>query len=259
MNQFGNLNSQYYDLLLSDKNYKAEVDYVNNLIESNLESKNSSTKSLLDLGCGTGKHAELLSDKGYLVHGIDLSAKMLKIAENRRVGKEDKLTFNQSNIKDLNLNKKFDVVVSLFHVMSYQNSNAELIKAFKVAKKHLKKGGVFIFDFWYGPAVLTDLPTIRVKRLENNNIKVTRISEPTLHPRKNIVNVNYDLFIKNKGNENIYQTQELHSMRFFFDTELEIVCKEMEFNIKEKYTWMGKNCPDFSSWSVVWVLINLNE
>ena len=36
--------------------------------------------------------------------------------------------------------KKFDVVVSLFHVMSYQNSNSELFKAFEVAKKHLKDG-----------------------------------------------------------------------------------------------------------------------
>src|SRR5690606_25042100 len=103
--------------------------------------------------------------KGYSVHGIDLSEDMLKIAETRRKGKENKLNFSHSNIQDLSLDKKFDIVVSLFHVMSYQNSNDEIIKALEVAKNHLVDGGVFIFDFWYGPAVLTDLPTTRIKRL----------------------------------------------------------------------------------------------
>ena len=161
MKQFGNLYSQYYDLLYRDKNYIAEVNYIIKLIKENMDQ----SKTLLDMGCGTGKHAELLSDNGYIVHGIDISEDMLKIAKNRSMNKEDKLLFSNSNIQDLNLNKKFDVVVSLFHVMNYQNSDNELIKAFKVAKEHLKNDGIFIFDFWYGPAVLKDLPTIRIKRL----------------------------------------------------------------------------------------------
>ena len=42
---------------------------------------------------------------------------------------------------------------------------------FKTAAKHLKQNGVFIFDFWYGPGVLTDPPALRQKRLENNEMK----------------------------------------------------------------------------------------
>lgn len=180
MNQFGDLYSQYYDLLYSDKDYISEVKYVDSLIKAN----GKNTKTLLDMGCGTGKHAELFCDMGYEVHGIDLSKGMLKIAENRRKNKGDSLSFSQSNIQNLSLNKKFDVVISLFHVMSYQNSNSELIKAFEVAKNHLNNDGIFVFDFWYGPAVLTDLPTTRVKRLENENIKVTRIAEPVIYAKK---------------------------------------------------------------------------
>lgn len=84
MNQFGDLYSRYYDLLYSDKDYIGEVEYVDSLIKAN--SNNATT--LLDMGCGTGKHAELLCDKGYIVHGIDLSQDMLKIAETRRKGKK---------------------------------------------------------------------------------------------------------------------------------------------------------------------------
>lgn len=250
MSQFGDLYSQYYDLLYSDKDYSGEVEYVNSLISAN--KKNA--KTLLDMGCGTGKHAELFCDKGYIVHGIDLSEDMLKIAETRRGGKEDRLTFSHSNISELNLNKKFDVIVSLFHVMSYQNSNEELIKAFEVAKNHLNDDGIFIFDFWYGPAVLTDLPTTRVKRLENDSIKVTRVAEPFLHAQESIVDVNYDIFIEEKQTKEVSEKKELHKMRYLFDGELEMICEQVGFKVEKKIQWMSNRNPDFDSWNVVWIV-----
>ena len=106
--------------------------------------------------------------------------------------------------------------------MSYQNSNEELIKAFEVAKNHLNDDGIFVFDFWYGPAVLTDLPTTRVKRFENESIKVTRLAEPVLHAQANVVDVNYDVFIEDKISKEVVEKKELHKMRYFFDIELEM-------------------------------------
>lgn len=250
MSQFGDLYSQYYDLLYSDKDYVGEAEYIDGLIRLN----SSNTKTILDMGCGTGKHAELLCDKDYLVHGIDLSEEMLKIAASRRKGKESKLSFSHANIQELNLDKKFDAVVSLFHVMSYQNSNEELIKAFEVAKNHLKENGIFVFDFWYGSAVLTDLPNTRVKRLENDSIKVTRIAEPVTYAQENIVDVNYDIFIEDKKNRTIVEKKELHKMRYFFDTELELICKQVGFKIVNKHEWMSDKNPDFNSWNVVWIV-----
>ena len=250
MNQFGYLYTQYYDLLYSDKDYNREVEYVDKLIKENKEN----AKFILDMGCGTGKHAELFCEKGYIVHGIDISKDMLRIAESRRTKRDDKLSFSHSNIQKLKLNKKFDVIISLFHVLSYQNNNDDLIKTFEVAKNHLNCGGIFIFDFWYGPAVLTDLPVIRVKRLENKNIKITRIAEPILHSQKNIVDVNYDLFLEDKRNKSISKMKELHKMRYFFDTELEFICEKIDFKIEKKYEWLSYKSPDFNSWNVVWIV-----
>ena len=138
MEHFGDIYSQYYDLLYQDKDYVGEAKYVDNLIAKFSEGE---SKTILDMGCGTGKHAELLCDRGYSVHGIDLSQDMLDIAEHRRQGRESNLSFSLSNISELSLNKKFDAVVSLFHVASYQSSNKDLIKFFKVAKEHLNIGG----------------------------------------------------------------------------------------------------------------------
>ncbi len=252
MQQYGDLYSKYYDLIYSEKSYEDEIEYIHKLI--NESSKH--VMDILDLGCGTGKHADLLCDKGYRIHGVDLSDEMLKIAADRRKGKEDKLTFTNSNIQELSLNKKFDVVVSLFHVMSYQTTNNELIKTFEVVKDHLKKGGIFIFDFWYGPAVLTDLPTNRVKRIENKNIKVTRIAEPFLNAQKNLVDVNYDVFIEDKKTNEIKKKKELHKMRYLFDNELDIILSKIGLNVLQKYKWMSLEKPDFNSWNVVWIVKN---
>ena len=250
MGQFGNLYSQYYDLLYQDKDYLAETNYVDNLIQ---EFGRCNSKTMLDLGCGTGKHAELFCDQGYKVHGVDLSEEMLKEAEKRRQSKEDKLSFSLSNISNLALSEKFDVLVSLFHVVSYQNSNKDLIKTFEVARDHLNRGGVFIFDFWYGPAVLTDIPSVRLKRLENSSIKVTRFAEPAFYPQKNTVDVNYDIFIENKKGGTT-RKQEVHKMRYLFDSELEMICDSVGFSIESKCEWMGNKTPDFNSWNVVWVI-----
>ena len=253
MEHFGDIYSQYYDLLYQDKDYMREVKYVDNLIAKFSE---GNRKTILDMGCGTGKHAELFCDKGYSVHGIDLSQDMLDIAEHRRQGRESNLSFSLSNISELNLNKKFDTVVSLFHVASYQSSNKDLIKFFKVAKEHLNIGGVFIFDFWYGPAVLTDPPVTRIKRLESQSLKVTRLAEPVLLPQQNIVNVNYDIFLET-GSDKTERKQEVHPMRYLFDSELEIICDLEGFLVECKYEWMSDNNPDLSSWNVVWVVRKL--
>ena len=248
--QFGDLYSQYYDLLYSDKDYKGEVKYIDGLIKEYVPH----AKTLLDMGCGTGKHAQMLCDSGYLVHGVDLSEDMLKIAEKRVDGREGKLSFSYSDVKDLQLDKKFDVITSLFHVMSYQAGNEDVLEMLGTAMKHLGPNGVFIFDFWYGPAVLTDLPQVRVKRLENDNMKVTRIAEPVLFPNQSLVDVNYDVFIEDKKNNSILEQTEVHRMRYFFETELASMCEESEFKVIKKYSWMSSDEPSFKSWNVVWVI-----
>lgn len=250
MNQFGDDYSKYYDLLYRDKNYNSEVEYIDEIIRA----YSDNAKNILDIGCGTGRHAELLCEKKYTIHGIDLSKEMLRIAEKRAKGKENKLSFSHSNVQSLKIDKEYDVIISLFHVASYQNSDEHLVNYFKVAKQHLKKGGIFIFDFWYGPAVLTDLPTVRMKKLENDEIEMTRFTTPTIHIEKNVVDVSYDIILKDKVSGHFSERSELHSMRYFFDTELENICKKVGLSIERKSRWLSDSSPSFDSWNVVWLV-----
>ncbi|MCX8085039.1 MAG: class I SAM-dependent methyltransferase, partial [Calditerrivibrio sp.] len=129
MSEFGSIYAKYYDLLYKDKDYEAEVEYVDSLIKR----YNPTAKNILDLGCGTGRHAELLCRKGYHVHGVDASEDMIKIAKERQCQGSGSLKFTHSKIQNLNLSEKFDVIVALFHVLSYQTTNEDVLTFFKVA------------------------------------------------------------------------------------------------------------------------------
>jgi SAM-dependent methyltransferase len=152
--------SHYYDLLYEDKNYSKEVEFVSAIIRRHAPD----ARTVLDLGCGTGIHACAFAREGYQVTGLDRSAEMLARARDRlkqAVSNGSPVDFRQSDIRDFKLTHRFDVVVALFHVISYLPANADLDAAFAQIREHLNPGGLLIFDHWYGPAVLTDRPTPR--------------------------------------------------------------------------------------------------
>ena len=240
--------AEYYDLLYKDKDYKAETNYVEDLLNKYSANK---IETILDLGCGTGKHDNLFAKKAYKVTGVDLSEEMINIANENRYENTD---FLKGDVRNINLNEKFDAIVSLFHVASYQTSNKDFENYLKTAFKHLKENGLFIFDFWYGPAVLTDRPVVRVKRLENDKIKITRISEPDFHPNKNIVDVNFEIQIKNKQKNETKKIIEIHNMRYWFMPEIELISQNSGFSVIKSFEWMTKNELNFNSWNGVIIL-----
>jgi len=240
--------SHYYDLLYQNKNYGAEVEYINSLICEYAPK----TKTILDLGCGTGRHAKILSKYHYEIHGVDSSEEMLRIANLNQV--EKNLEFSQGDVRNVKLNKKFDTILSLFHVMSYQITNKDLIDAFNTVDEHLNDGGVFIFDCWYGPSVLTDLPVVRVKRLENNDINITRIAEPIMHSNENVVDVNYEIIIRDKKLKHDTVLHETHKMRYLFYTELELILEKFNFQILLSEEWLTKKKLGYDTWNATFVI-----
>lgn len=234
--------SKYYNLLYKDKNYIAEVDYILSLIKQHMPQ----AQSILNLGCGTGNHDFIFAKKGYAVTGVDLSVDMIDIAKSKNINNE--IQFLQGDIRTVNLKKEFDVVLSLFHVMSYQTTNDDLIKAIKTAYANLKKGGVFIFDCWYGPGVLTDNPTHRNRDFENDDFKVNRITTPTLLTSQNCVNVKFNVTITDKQTQTNYELEELHKMRYLFLPELEHLLTQQGFTLTVTEEWMTKKELTEKSW-----------
>ena len=125
----------------------------------------------------------------------------------------------------------FDAVVSLFHVVSYQTTNEALCGTFDSARAALKPGGLFLFDFWHGPAVLTERPQVRVKRITTPSHDLTRIAEPEHQSSRNVVKVKYTLFSRNRETGSFEQYLEAHSMRYLFLPEIELIAANSGFEI----------------------------
>lgn len=235
---------RYYDLLYRDKDYVAEVDYVVRLLETYGDGRD-----LLEFGCGTGRHGRLLAGHGYQVTGVERSAEMIARAE-----QVNGFTCIESDIRDVRLKRTFDAVLSLFHVVSYQTSNASACAVFDRAAEHLRPGGIFLFDVWYTPAVLAQRPEVRVKRLSDDQVEGIRIAEPHLAANENRVDVHYTILVKDLTRGTVQEVREVHPMRHFSLPELDLLADRSGFDRVVAEGFLSGGPPGEDTWGVCLVM-----
>jgi SAM-dependent methyltransferase len=242
--------ARYYDLLYRDKDYEREAQHVHEVIQTNCPG----ALTLMEMGCGTGGHALHLANRGYQVHGIDQSRSMLDQAIQRTgslpSSPAGRVLFSLGDIREVRVGQRFDAVVALFHVISYLPTNHDLKAAFQTAQAHLNPGGIFLFDCWYGPAVLSHPPSVRIKRMQDDALVVVRIAEPCLQPNNNLVQVNYQLFITNRSSGHTEMLKESHCMRYLFKPEIEWLLKDSGITLSDSFEWMTGRQPGSDTWGV---------
>ncbi len=161
---FGKVYANQYDLLYTDKDYEAECDLIEEVFRKYGDGE---IKTILDLGCGTGNHTIPLASRGYHVTGIDISEDMITHAQKKANSMLSALcsvpVFIEGDVRSIDLQQQFDAVLMMFAVLGYQTTSEDVLAALNTVSRHLKPGGLFICDVWYGPAVLIQRPTERVK------------------------------------------------------------------------------------------------
>jgi SAM-dependent methyltransferase len=244
--------AQYYDLLYQDKDYQAETDYILSLIKK----YQPETRQILEFGSGSGIHGRILANAGFHVSGIERSQDMIDLGHSSNLGKDQNSNFSciQGDCTSTILGDDFDAVISLFHVLSYQTSNEEVLAMLKNAHRQLKPGGVFIFDYWYAPAVWNLGPTLRVKRVSNQQLAITRIAEPECFRDQNIVHVNYQTFVEDLKSNYISQIKETHEMRAFETEEIKEFASQTGFTLLHSEEWLTSHTPSKETWGVCTVL-----
>src|SRR5262245_12297382 len=96
-------------------------------------------QSWLDLCCGAGGLLEIAAAEGYGVMGVERSASQLANAR----AKIPEAVLVEADITTLNLPDRFDVVSCMFDSLNYLVRPAELERALRVGKRHLKGTGLF--------------------------------------------------------------------------------------------------------------------
>lgn len=118
---------------------KAEIDF----IESNLDLMAGGR--ILDLACGTGRHAIPLGERGYEVVGIDLSLPMLQTGLSRLDAQMDRVRFVHGDMRDLRFTEVFDGAVLLGTSLGFF-SEPENLGVLLGIYRALKRGGRFVLQ-----------------------------------------------------------------------------------------------------------------
>lgn len=101
--------------------------------------------SILDLACGTGRHAVELSSRGYAVVGYDLSLNMLALAADEAQSLNQKMNFLQGDMREMNYDQVFDGIYSWSTSFGYfdDETNFDVLQRMQ---KSLRTGGILVLD-----------------------------------------------------------------------------------------------------------------
>jgi len=245
---FGTEYAGVYDALYGDKDYPSECD----LIERCFREASLPVRTILDLGCGTGRHAAILAERGYQVVGVDRSTPMIHAARRRAQisPAASRMEFHVADLRGFRIERKFDAILMMFAVLSYQVDDDDLRQALHVVRAHLQTGGLYLFDCWYGPAVTHLRPERRTKRCTESTQQVVRTSTSTLDAARQRVVVRFDVEHLVDGVES--RTSETHVLRYFFARDLELLLNEAGLSLLKLGAMPDiTRTPDETTWNVL--------
>ena len=104
--------------------------------------RNPDARTWLDLCCGTGSLLKHVCDDGFSAVGLDVSPHQLKYARKNAPG----AIFVRADVRDLSLDRKFDIITCLFDSLNYLTRKKDLERVFRAVRRHLNAGGLFAFD-----------------------------------------------------------------------------------------------------------------
>lgn len=204
--------SRKYDEESFVQGTKGECDFIEEEIGHNKSIK------ILDIGCGTGRHAIELSERGYSVKGIDLSQAQIDRAIEKSKEKGLSIDFSVADARSLEFEAEFDLIIMLceggFSLMETDEMNYQILNN---ASKALKSNSKFVFTTLNGLFPLFH----SVKEFINSGAEKGQGSENT-----------FDLMTFR--DHSIYETEDDSGKR------LSLKCNE-RYYVPSEVTWLVKS------------------
>lgn len=133
--------TSYYHILYGHRDENEARNFIGNLL-TYLELSND--VKIIDIGCGRGRHAKLLNEKGYDVTGIDIASSSIEYAKQFE---NQHLHFYCHDKRKVFREGAFDVGLNLFTSYGFLKQRNDLEIALKSMAKNLKHGGIFVLDY----------------------------------------------------------------------------------------------------------------
>jgi len=201
---------------------------------------------VLDLACGTGTMAEILTKRGYDMIGVDISSEMLMVAKQKN---PDILFINQ-DMRNFELYGSVDAVICLCDSLNYILEYNELVQVFKQVANYLNPGGSFIFD------INTEYKYKEI--LADNNFSHTEedaayIWENFYDPQTRLNEYQTTFFTKNKDGS-YARFEEFHIQKAHTSQEIKKALKEAGLKLVGEFEELTKNPPNKTTERVFFIV-----
>ena len=130
---------------------------------------------VLDLACGAGRHSILFAKSGFDVTAVDISENLLDVGRKNSIELGLNINFIKSDLRNLKLAQKFQLILSLFTSFGYFENDDENEEVIKIAANHLLNNGYFIIDFFNSVYLKNYLIPVSYDKIEGGIIKQERI------------------------------------------------------------------------------------
>jgi SAM-dependent methyltransferase len=208
VNSYHGLHARYYDLVYQDKPYADEAAFVGEV----LRGEGVAGGRLLDVACGTGRHAAEFVRLGFDVTGVDYNEELIAIAREQ----VPDAAFLVQDMCDLRLDEEFDAVTSLFDSIGYPLTDEKILVALESMRGQLRRGGLLVIEFLHAPAFVAGSSPVRVRRWRpHDDETLLRISETAVDACTNVFEVSYELLLLDERANRYERWQETQRNRAF--------------------------------------------
>ena len=192
--------AKYYDQIYLKRNdYKSESEAVQNIIR---RLKRKPSKTLLDVGCGTGEHLKYLSQH-FRCTGLDISKEMINTAR----AKVPNAGFEVADMIDFRLRDRFDVITCLFSSIGYVQNFRNLARTLRNFYDHLTNDGLALVEPWVFKKDFRK-GNVAIGTYQDEKIKLARMGTSKLTESCWLVHFHYLIGIDGE----IKHTKEIHKM-----------------------------------------------
>jgi SAM-dependent methyltransferase len=209
--------AELYDLFYAAKDYAGEARFVHECL---VRHGDGASRRVVDLACGTGRHAIELERLQHQVVGIDHSESMLRAARTNAAAAGSRIELRQGDLGSLDVrDAPFDAVTCLFDSIGYVRTNEGLERAFQGIRRSLRPGGLLVFEFWHAAAMLRSHDPVRVRRWPVAGGEVVRVSETELDCERQLASVSYTVY-EHRADGTFTTFRETQTNRYFLVQEM---------------------------------------
>ena len=200
--------AELYDTIYSSfKDYGAEADRIAAL----LRAAHPACRTVLDVGCGTGEHARLLTARGFHVDGLDRDPGLLRVAARKNPASR----FHEADMCAFAIGGRYDAVLCLFGTIAYAKSIERVVQALTCARGHLAAGGLVVVEPWLTPDAVRQGHTSSLT-VERPPLRIVRTSRLDVAGRMARVTFEYEV----TGADGTTHATEHHELGLFTVEEM---------------------------------------